>query len=82
MKGNKYHVQFFDPHILLVINTNGKIRQLHTPIKVQCIEDVGMYKKGVYVYVDEIAKGFCDELIYHIGEAAYYHKHFRLVANF
>ncbi len=58
------------------------MRQLHTPFKVQCTEDIGRYKKGSIVYVDEVATGEKDELIYHIGEGAYFHKNFRITANF
>lgn len=55
---------------------------MHTPFKVECFEDIGRYKKGSIVYVDEVSAGEKDELIYHIGEGAYFHKNFRITANF
>jgi len=77
-----YVVQYRDSNSILIINSKGKINQLYTPFKVQCIEEVGRYKVGTIVYVEEVATGEHDELIYHIGEGAYYHKNFRITANF
>ena len=77
-----YHVQYYSPHTLLVINTKGIIRQLHTPIKVRCNEDVGTLRKGVFLYIDEIGSGENDSLIYYVSDTAYYHTHFDIVANF
>ena len=77
-----FHVQFNDSSSILIINSKGIIRQLQAPFKVQCSEDTGRYKKGVFLYVEEVAAGDNDQLIYFIGDAAYYHRCFRIVANF
>lgn len=77
-----YDVKFCDRNSILIINSRGVIRQLHTPFKVQCIAQVGRYSKGSVVYVEEVSVGERDELIYLIGEGAYFHKHFRITANF
>ena len=75
-------MKFCDKNCILIINSRGVIRQLHTPFKVKCVEDVGRYKTGSIVYVEEVDAGDKDELIYHIGEGAYYHRNFRITANF
>ena len=77
-----YEVKFCDKNSILIINSRGVIRQLYTPFKVQCIENVGRYKAGSIVYVEEVDTGDKDELIYHIGEGAYFHRNFRITANF
>jgi hypothetical protein len=82
MSSSKYSVQYCDKSSILIINSKGLIRHLHTPFKVQCSQDVGRFKTGSFVYVDEVSAGEKDELIYFIGEGAYYHKHFKIVANF
>jgi hypothetical protein len=78
----KYSVQYCDKTSILIINSRGIIRLLHTPFKVQCCQDVGRFKTGSIVYVEEVSAGEKDELIYLIGEGAYFHKHFRIIANF
>ena len=75
-------VKFCDANSILVINTKGKMRKLFTPFKVQCIVEIGRFKMGSIVYVEEVTAGDKDELIYLIGEGAYFHKHFRITANF
>lgn len=77
-----YQIQYCDSTSILIINSNGVMRHLHTPFKVQCYEDIGRYKKESIVYVDEVSAGERDELIYHIGDGAYFHKNFRIIANF
>ncbi len=78
----EYEVKYCDANSILIINSNGKIRHLHTPFRVRCIAEIGKFKVGTYVYVQEVTTGDKDELIYLIGEGAYYHNHFRITANF
>lgn len=75
-------VRYCDSNSILIINSKGAMRKLHTPFKVQCIVNIGRYEVGTIVYVEEVATGDNDQLIYLIGEGAYYHKHFRITANF
>jgi hypothetical protein len=82
MANKKYSLHYYDNHSILLVNSSGIIRQLFTPFKVRCDVDVGRHTAGSYLYVDEVAPGDKDELIYHIGDGAYYHKHFRIIANF
>ena len=74
-----YQVQYRDSTSILIVNGKGIIGELHTPFEVQCIEDIGRYKKGVFVYVEEVAAGERNQIIYFIGEGAYFHKHFRIL---
>ena len=82
MAKKNYSVHYYDNHSLLLVNSSGIIRQLFTPFKVRCDVDVGRFKAGSYLYVEEVAPGEKYELIYHIGDGAYYHKYFRITANF
>jgi hypothetical protein len=75
-------VRYCDSNSILVVNSRGLMRKLHTPFKVQCISEIGRYAVGTVVYVDEVATGDGDQIIYLIGEGAYYHRHFRIIANF
>lgn len=79
---SKHSIQYCDSSSILIINSTGIIRHLFTPFKVKCIEEVGRFKTGSLVLVDEVAAGDRDELIYLIGEGAYFHKNFRIIANF
>jgi hypothetical protein len=78
----RHSIQFCDSSSVLIINSTGIIRHLFTPFKVKCIEDVGRFKMGSFVFVEEVAAGDRDELIYLIGEGAYFHRNFRIIANF
>ena len=75
-------VKYCDSNSILIINSNGVIRRLHTPFKVKCAIDIGRFKVGSIVYVEEVTEGDKDELIYIIGNGAYFHKHFSIMANF
>ena len=78
----EFQVHYFNPHILLVVNTQGIIRQLHTPVKVQCVQDTGIFKKGVFTYIDLIGMEDSSVLVYFINGKAYSHNYFRIIANF
>ena len=47
-----------------------------------CFADVGRFQVGSIIFVQEVASGNRDELIYLTGEGAYFHKNIRIVANF
>jgi hypothetical protein len=77
-----YQVQYFDAHTILIVNSKGTIRKLQTPFRVRCCKAVGVYREGVYLYVDEVGSTEKDQLIYYVGDTPYYHHHFRVVADF
>ena len=74
--------QFYDYNTLLVINHQGAIRQIYTPIKVLCIDPVENIKIGIWVYIDEIRTTRKDELVYLINGKEYYHSHFAIQIGF
>ena len=55
---------------------------MYTPFRVKVIEDVEDLKKGVYVYVEEVACTQEGKLIYMIDTGAYLQSSFRIVASF
>ena len=73
---------FYNYNTLFVINHQGAIRQLHTPIKVLCIDPVGNIKIGISVYIDQIRTTRKDELIYFINGKEYPHSHFAIQIGF
>jgi hypothetical protein len=79
---NAIQHQFYDYNTLLVINSQGVIRQLYTPIKVQCIDAVENIRNGISVYIDEIRTTRKDELIYLINGKEYTYTHFAIQIGF
>src|SRR6185437_3321266 len=73
---------FYNYNTLLVINHQGAIRQLYTPIKVLCIDPIGNIKIGIWVYIDEIRTTLKDELVYLINGKEYFHGHFAIQIGF
>ena len=73
---------FYNYNTLLVINHQGIIRQLYTPIKVLCIEPIGNIKIGISVYIDQIRTTRKDELIYFINGKEYPHSFFAIQIGF
>ena len=82
MPGKNTKLQYCDANSILIINNRGILRRLYTPFKVCCCKQVGRFTVGTYAFVEEVASGDTDELIYLIGEAAYHHRHFLIVAVF
>ncbi|HWK05703.1 MAG TPA: hypothetical protein VNS58_18815 [Puia sp.] len=70
------HYQYYNSHILLVINSKGIIRQLHTPFRV-----TERFTNSL-VYVDEILTNEKDELLFVVNNRPLLHSNFRVVINF
>ena len=47
-------IKYCDDKSIYLINTNGKLRQLFVPFKVQCTEQVGKLKPQTWVYVEQV----------------------------
>lgn len=47
-------VKYMDKNSLMVINKNGKIRQLFVPFKVEVVQDTELLIKGSTVIVEEV----------------------------
>jgi hypothetical protein len=72
------HYQYYTPHQLLLINPKGRIRILHTPFRVLCIEAIGKIPLHTWVYVEEVHSNDKDELLYRVFDRLLPYKHFSL----
>jgi len=54
---SSYSVKYCDSTSILIVNSRGQIKLLYTPFKVQCIENAGRFKKGSFVFVEEVTAG-------------------------
>ena len=74
----KHNIHYCSYNSILVLNPNGKLRQVFTPFKVKTV-----YDNNVQTYiVDEVMSTEDDKLIYIICDKAYYHHHFILDSHF
>lgn len=72
----------FDPYSLIVINQDGKLRQLFVPIKVQVILEDKFLPKNNWVFIYEIQPHFQHRLLFRIGDLWYPYHYFTITANF
>lgn len=77
-----YTISYGSTNSILLINALGRIRELYTPFRVRVIEDVEDLKKGIYVYVEEVACTPDGKLVYVTDTGAYLYSSFRIVASF
>lgn len=68
--------QYYNSHVLLVINSKGVIRQLHTPFRV-----MEQFTNSL-VYVDEILTNEKDELLFVVNDHPLLHSNFRVIIHF
>lgn len=74
----KHNIHYCSYNSILVLNPNGKLRQVFTPFKVRTAYD---NNRHIYI-VDEVMTSEDDKLIYIICDKAYYHHHFILDIHF
>jgi hypothetical protein len=67
-------VSYCDYNSVLVINAEGKLRQVFTPFRVLAIDDSGPNKQ-VYI-VDEVRTTPEDQLVFIINNTPFYHHSF------
>ncbi|MBL7683820.1 MAG: hypothetical protein JNK00_10710 [Flavipsychrobacter sp.] len=79
---NIYHLQYCDPHSVLLVNTNGLLRRIYTPFKVLTLVQIGNMPPGTSLMVDEVLSTESDELVYIIADRAYKYRYFNIVAKF
>lgn len=79
---NGYTISYHSNKSILLVNTLGRIRELYTPFRVRVIEDIEDLKKGIYVYVEEVACTPDGKLVYITDSGAYLYSNFRIVASF
>jgi len=61
-------IDYIDEKSILVINQNGKMRQLHCPFKVQVLRDASPLQKDSWVIVESVKLHQEKKLIYRIGD--------------
>jgi hypothetical protein len=71
-------VKYQDPKCVLVVNDKGKMKQVFTPFKVQCIEEVDQIPFQSFVYVDAVLIHKKYVLLYFINQKPYPYHHFRI----
>ena len=59
-------INYVNNNTLIVINQNGKIRQLFTPFKVQALQDTNHFKEKSWVIVEEIIQHPQHILLYRV----------------
>jgi hypothetical protein len=68
-----------DFNSLLVVGASGRIRQLFTPIWIQCTEDGYSIQKGSWVYAEAIAFHPLYRLQFYVHDSFYPYHIFRLL---
>ena len=68
--------QYFNSHVLLVINGHGAIRRLYCPFRVQEVNT------NITVYVDEILTNEKDQLFFIVNSQPFPYHHFRITIQF
>lgn len=74
--------KYCDAHSILLINSFGILKRLHTPFLVRSREGATFFKPGLLLRVDEVATNQHDELIYLIFNKPYQQYHFDNTASF
>jgi hypothetical protein len=59
-------INYVNNNTLIVINQNGKIRQLFAPFKVQVLKDTNHFKEKSWVIVEEIIQHPQHILLYRV----------------
>jgi hypothetical protein len=72
------HVYYQDPRSLLVLTSNGKLKQLYVPIRVQNVSPLGNIPANTRMFVDEIQSHKKYRIIYRIMDTWYPYWHFTL----
>jgi hypothetical protein len=73
---------YFDPYSLLVINQDGRLRQLFVPIRMQVILGDLVLAPYQWVTVEEIQPHFQHKLIFRIGQQWFPHSIFRILISY
>ncbi len=74
--------KYYNSSTLLVINTKGLMKELHTPFRVLCSNDLSGIPQNTYVYVEKVVTNSRQELLYQINGTVYSHTHFYIHIKF
>lgn len=73
---------YFDSKSILLVNHNGKMRQLFVPFSVQSLHKTSAFPKNAWLYVEEVKPDPKYRLLYCITDLWYPYYHFKLSLNF
>ncbi|MBZ5857766.1 hypothetical protein [Flavihumibacter profundi] len=74
--------KYCDANSILVINNAGILRKLYCPFRVKCTTDTTDFKKGMWVWVEEVAATPTDELLYWVVGRPFPHTLFEIKLSF
>lgn len=74
-------LKFSSPNELYIVNLNNLLELLFTPFKVLALDDIGPFKKGQAVWVEEVKITKELRTVYVIKGRAYYYHHFEILTD-
>lgn len=72
-------IRFYDENTLIVVTSKGLLRLLRTPFQVRCILPTENLKINTLVYVEAVAEGKEDKILYRILGVWVSYKSFSLI---
>ena len=69
---------YLSPSTLLVINSMGRVRELHTPFRVICSQPIGTIHSQTSVFVEDVSEHHEFIILYRIFDKWYPYKYFLL----
>jgi hypothetical protein len=79
---DQFAIKYCDASSILLINPQGVLRRLCCPFRVQCKQDTGPLKTGMWVWVEEVAVNAQDQLLFSILDSLYLYAHFDIKTVF
>lgn len=79
---DSYHINYVDPYSILIVNPNGKMRQLFVPFRAQVIQETSIMVKNTWVLIDEVQANTKYKLLYRISTHWWPYDIFRLSVAF
>ena len=74
--------KYYNSKTLLVINSKGLVKELHTPFRVICSNDISNIPRDTTVYVEKVLTNNKHELLYLINGIVYSYKNFYIHIKF
>ena len=74
-------LRYSSPNELYIVTWNNLLKLLITPFKVLVVEDVGGFKKGTVVWVQEVKVTMELKTVYIIKGRAYNYTHFEIITE-
>ena len=75
-------IKYYDLHSVIVINSNGRMRQVFTPFKAQVMIANSAFEVNSWVYIEEVLPHETYRIIYRVGNQCLPYFVFRLTVKF